>query len=162
MALTLAQASVFARSAGSCASDGIRISSGTTARSWNSRMPMMLRPCGLSSSSRSVSIFETIAVDDIASAPPSANAACQLIRIDGGSRFWISQPNSTVAAMVSSTCAIPSPNTMRRIAIRCDSENSRPIENIRNTTPNSASAWVVLLFSAMPSACGPIRMPTAR
>ena len=78
-ALKLAQARVAASSVGFCASEGIRISRGTTARSWNSKMPMMRRPCWLSSSSRSVSILETMAVDDIASAPPSANAACQLI-----------------------------------------------------------------------------------
>jgi hypothetical protein len=42
--------------------------------------------------------------------------------------------------MVSVTWASPSPNTMRRIARSWASENSRPIENIRNTTPNSASA----------------------
>jgi len=82
--------------------------------------------------------------------------------MEEGSWVAISQPNSMVATMVSTTCAMPSPNTMRRIAISCDSENSRPIENIRKTTPNSASAWVVASFSAIPSACGPIRMPTAR
>ncbi len=79
-----AHSSVGSRSRG-LASAGTRISSGTSARSWNSRMPMMRRPCSLSSSSRSVSILETMAVDDMASAPPSANAACQLICIIGGS-----------------------------------------------------------------------------
>ena len=34
--------------------------------------------------------------------------------------------------------AIPSPNTVRRIDDSLGSENSSPIENIRNTTPNSA------------------------
>ena len=77
-ALPPAQARVSARLSESRVRAGIRISSGTTARSWNSRMPMILRPCSLSSSSRSVSIFETMAVDDMASAPPRANAACQL------------------------------------------------------------------------------------
>ena len=54
----------------------ITISSGTTARSWNSSTPMMLRPCSVSSSRRSASIFVTMAVDDMASAPPSATDAC--------------------------------------------------------------------------------------
>ena len=74
----------------------------------------------------------------------------------------ISQLNSMVAPMVNTTCAMPSPNTICRIAVSLGSENSRPIENIRNTTPNSASAWVVALSSAKPSACGPISIPTTR
>ncbi len=38
---------------------------------------MMSRPCGVASSMRSASIFDTIAVELIASAPPSANPASQ-------------------------------------------------------------------------------------
>ena len=49
----------------------------TTARSWNSRTPMMSRPCGVPSSIRSASIFDTMAVELIASAPPSTSPACQ-------------------------------------------------------------------------------------
>ena len=161
-AFTPAQARVSASASGRWPSDGIMISSGTTARSWNSRMPMILRPCSLSSSSRSVSILTTMAVDDMASAPPSANAPCQLICKWAGSWLAMSQPNSKVAMMVNATCASPRPNTMPRIASSLGSENSSPIENIRNTTPNSARPWVASLSMAQPSAWGPIRMPTAR
>ena len=38
---------------------------------------MTSRPCGVPSSMRSASIFETIAVELIASAPPSTRPACQ-------------------------------------------------------------------------------------
>ena len=58
-------------------SEGITIRNATTARSWNSRMPITSRPCGVASSIRSASIFETIAVELIASMPPSAKPACQ-------------------------------------------------------------------------------------
>ena len=50
----------------------------------------------------------------------------------------------------------------RRIDTSFGSENSKPIENIKNTTPNSASVCVVWFSSAKPSACGPIRIPTIR
>jgi hypothetical protein len=160
-AFTAAQPRFIASSSAGRASEGIRISSGTTARSWNSRIPMMRRPCSLSSSRRSVSILETIAVDDIASAPPSASAACQPT-LSGAGRRGLRKATSIVTRMVSATWASPSPNTMRRIALSWASENSRPIENIRNTTPNSASAWVLGPLSASCRACGPISTPTAR
>ena len=44
----------------------------------------------------------------------------------------------TPSNRIEATCALPSPNTMRRIDISCGRLNSRPTENIRNTTPNSA------------------------
>jgi hypothetical protein len=40
-------------------------------------MPITSRACGVASSIRSASIFDTIAVELIASAPPNANPACQ-------------------------------------------------------------------------------------
>jgi len=79
---------------------------------------------------RSASSLETMAVDDIAMMPPSAIAAS-----NGRSS---SQATSAVSAMVTTTCAPPKPNTVVRIVIRRGRLNSRPIENIRNTTPNSA------------------------
>ncbi len=71
-ALPAAMASGFHRSAPPSASVGIAIRNATTARSWNSRMPITSRPCGELSSERSASNFDTIAVELIASAPPSA------------------------------------------------------------------------------------------
>ncbi len=58
-------------------SAGIRIRNRTTARSWNSRMPITSRPCGVPSSARSASIFDTMAVELMASAPPSTMPAFQ-------------------------------------------------------------------------------------
>ncbi|MNM90497.1 hypothetical protein D3C81_1027620 [compost metagenome] len=156
--LTVASPSAITRSPGSRDSAGITISSGTTARSWNSRMLMMLRPCSLSSSMRSDSIFETIAVDDIASAPPSATEACH----DSGKSQLKAQLAGTTASIDSTTCEPPSPNTRRFIDCSLLRLNSSPIENIRNTTPNSARYLVCAVSLASPSACGPIRMPTAR
>ena len=71
-------------------------------------------------------------------------------------------PKPIAAAMVKTTCARPRPNTMRRIDLSWARENSSPMENIRKTTPNSASAWVAGLSSARASAWGPINTPTAR
>ncbi len=136
----------------------ITISSGTTARSWNSSTPKMLRPCSVSISSRSASIFETIAVDDIASAPPSATLPCHVMCTQRSK----TKPSSSATASVTTTCSSPSPNTSRCIARSLASENSRPIENIRNTTPNSARCSARSRSPATPSACGPTRMPTVR
>ena len=133
---------------------GSRISRGTTAMSWNSSTPMTSRPWRLSSSMRSASSLERIAVDDIASVPPSAKAVIQ--------PRPPSRPSRVTSAIVASTWASPSPNTMRFIAIRRPSENSRPIENIRNTTPNSAR-WRAPADSCIrSSACGPPSAPTSR
>ena len=131
---TAAMESVSTRSVGFLPSDGTTISSSTTARSWNSSTLMMLRPCSVSSCRRSASIFETMAVDDIANAPPSAKPACH----DSGYQCDSSMVIGTVSSMVSATCDAPSPNTCRRIERSLERLNSRPIENIRNTTPNSA------------------------
>ena len=153
-ALKPAAASVHARSGPGFPSDGSTIRKATTARSWNSRMPMMSRPCGVASSIRSASIFETIAVELMASAPPSANPACQ------------PKPMADRAIIapivVIATCASPRPNTARRIAFNCGRLNSSPIENIRNTMPNSARPLRSTLAGTHASACGPTAMPTMR
>ena len=51
---------------------------------------------------------------------------------------------------------------MRRIERSLESENSSPIENIRNTTPNSARFCAPAESGIKPNACGPTTMPTAR
>ena len=56
--------------------DGNKIKRNTTAKSWNSKIPTTLRPCSVSNSARSEINLVTIAVDDIANAPPKAMAAC--------------------------------------------------------------------------------------
>ncbi len=153
-ALTLAVPSAIARSPPLFDSDGSTIRNATTARSWNSRMPITSRPCGVASSIRSASIFETIAVELIASAPPSARPAGQP---------WPKASSASIAPIVViATCASPSPNTARRIDFSCGRLNSRPIENIRNTMPNSARCRVSLVAGTHASAFGPTTMPTSR
>ena len=136
------------------ASDGMMMRKATTARSWNSRMPMMSRPCGVASSIFSASIFDTMAVELIASAPPSAKPTCQ----PKPTRWTTTIANSVVIV----TCASPSPNTARRIVFNCGRLNSRPIENIRKTMPNSARSRTSALSGTHASACGPAAMPTMR
>jgi len=60
------------------------------------------------------------------------------------------------------TCAAPRPNTMRRIATSFGRLNSRPIVNMRNTTPISPRWRASSDSEIQPSACGPIAMPTMR
>ena len=153
-ALAPAIASVQNSASPGCDSAGIRISSGTTAMSWNNSTPMVSRPCLDSSSSRSASNLERIAVEDIARMLPSAKPANS------------PQPSAHAIAVANAiepnTCAAPSPNTMCFIANRRGSENSRPIENIRKTTPNSAR-WRAPPESCIRfSACGPTAAPTIR
>ena len=79
---------------------------------------------------RSTRSLLATAVDDIASAPPNASAPCQ--------ERPSSQAHNRIAAEVTKTCARPRPNTMRFMLMSRGSENSRPMVNIRKTTPNSA------------------------
>ena len=115
---------------------------------------MICRPCGELSSRRSASIFARIAVEDIASTPPSISPARH------------SMPSARAAAhtinRVSNTCAPPRPNTMRRMATSLGRLNSSPILNIRNTTPISASRRASTVSGIHARACGPIATPTMR
>ncbi|MDT4877213.1 hypothetical protein FQZ97_1127160 [compost metagenome] len=126
------------RSSGAAPSAGIRTSSGTTAKSWNSRMPTTRLPCSDSSSSRSATILITMAVLLIAMMPPSAIAICQDTFHQVGSNRAMTSEAAEVISKVSTTWDRPSPNTWRRIARSLGRLNSSPITNIRNTTPNSA------------------------
>ena len=103
--------------------------------------------------SRSASIFETIAVEHIASAPPSDEPGAASVQRRGrpSTPSTRQQPDGQRPPARS-----PRPNTMRRIARSLGRLNSSPIENIRNTTPNSASVCVASPVSATrASACGP-------
>jgi len=91
---------------------------------------MTSRPCAASSSRRSLSSLVNTAVDDMANAPPMDTPACQVNPV--------AKDRPVTTASVTSTCSKPNPNTMRFMATSLGSENSRPIENIRKTTPNSA------------------------
>jgi len=83
-----------------------------------------------SSSTRSDSSLERIAVDDIASVPPRAKAAPQ--------PSPATAPTPITSPIEASTWKAPSPNTMRFMLKSRGKENSSPIVNIRKTTPNSA------------------------
>ena len=123
---------------------------------------MMRLPCSLSSSSRSAMSLTTMAVLLIASAPDSATAVCQpMFQYAGNSRARSNEPPID-AAMVSSTCNMPKPNTWRRMARNLGRLNSSPIANMRNTTPNSPRCRTPAESCASASACGPISTPAAR
>ena len=93
---------------------------------------MLNRPWRELRSTRSASILETIAVDDMVNADPITNAAGQ------------SKPASLAkaidTAIETTTCAPPKPNTFLRMAYSCGKLNSKPILNIKNTMPNSANS----------------------
>jgi hypothetical protein len=112
---------------------------------------MISLPCVLSSSSRSESKRDTTAVEDIAAAPPSTRPACH----PAPSAMQIATP----IAIVSPTCAAPSPNTTRRIITSFGRLNSSPIENIRNTMPISARCRVVSVSGISASENGPSASP---
>lgn len=86
----------------------------------------------------------TIAVDDSARPAPSTTA-------DGSG-----SPSASAAApmtkAVSTNWAVPRPNTSLRKSLRRLKLRSRPIENSRNTTPNSASVRVPSMSLIMPKA----------
>ena len=105
---------------------------------------MISRPCTVSSSPRSPSSLDTMAVDDMASAPPNAIPACQV------------PPRASVAASTSTsvaqTWASPRPNTTRRITTSFGTLNSSPIET-SDTSEFGRGASRHCRGSA--SACGP-------
>ena len=108
---------------------GIRIISGTTAISCINNTPITIWPCVCPNSVFSDKIRLTIAVDDIANAPDTANAQLN------GTPVSIRMPITD--SIVIPTCKPPSPNTSRLIALSLGSENSKPILNIKNTIPIS-------------------------
>ena len=116
-------------------SAGIMISSGTTARSWNSSTPMMLRPCSVSSSSRSASILlrspsTTSPARRRARRSPASAYASRSSRSSRSTQRDRDRHRDLQQRRGRTPC--------RRIERSLASENSSPIENIRNTTPNSA------------------------
>ena len=117
---------------------------GTKARSWKRSMLKASRPWVRLSSARSVSWCRRMAVELMASAPPTTIAA--------GQGMPPSRASTENAAAVAATCAEPRPNTSRRMAIRRGRANSRPSVKRRNTTPSSARRSVVAVLSTTASA----------
>ncbi len=146
-------------------SAGISTSSGTTARSWNSSTPMTRRPCSVSNSSRSAIIFTTMAVLDMAIAPPSTSEPCQPIcqGVSVKEKIHTSRPwPAVVPIIVTATCDSPRPKTSERMLRSLGRLNSSPMTNIRKTTPNSARYLMPAVSLANASAFGPMSRPTTR
>ena len=181
VALKAAMASSIASASPVAPSAGISTSSGTTARSWNSKTPMTRLPCSDSSSSRSTISLTTIAVLLMASALDKASAVCQFMAQKRGNNQASASVPSVPLSMVMDTWNRPSPNTWLRmernlarlnsrpitnirktIACRRFRLNSRPMVNIRKTTPNSPRWRIPSEFSASAIAFGPMTTPTAR
>ena len=129
-------------------------SSGAKARSWNRRITSASRECVRASSSWSPSWRITIAVEDIATAPP--------ITIATGGVAPSAQAATATTAVVMSTCRPPIPSTSDFMATMRANENSSPSVKTRNTTPISASMPIDSSSSSTPRACGPNSMPTTR
>ena len=133
---------------------GMTTRKGTTARSWNSRMPRARRPCRDCSSSCSVSCRATMAVDDNASAPPTTSAPSGLMPLH--------QAMPITIRVVSTTWAPPKPSTARRMERRWGMEISSPIMKSRKMTPASPIRWMASLSGSQPRAWGPATTPTKR
>src|SRR5439155_1114684 len=108
---------------------------GRNAWPWTTRLLTASRPWVRWSSARSVSCCSRMAVELIATAPPSTIAMSHAMP----SR-WPKSANTPAVAM---TWAAPSPSTSRRMASMPGSENSSPSWNSRNATPSSASSRVL-------------------
>ena len=124
------------------------------ARSWNSSTAKVSRPAGVVSRSRSASIGSTIAVDDIARPAPSTIAPGQAMPA-----AWASAAS---AAPLIATCAVPRPNTARRITHSRCGRTSRPIRNSSITTPRLAIEAIASTSVTSRSPAGPMTMPASR
>ena len=117
-------------------------------------MAKATRPCGLPSSPRSLRICRPKAVEESARPKPMMTVVRR------------SMPNTQTTAMISPavtiTCAVPSPNTCRRMAHSRAGLSSTPITNSRKTTPNSAMWRMSSTSPISPSPQGPMSAPAAR
>ena len=104
----------------------------------------------------------TMAVLLMAKAPDKAKAVCQRIcQMDGAMLAKNIDPTVT-QTMVRMTCMEPKPKTWRRMLLSLGKLNSKPMTNIKNTTPNSAKWRMPSEFWASANALGPMTTPTAR
>ncbi len=93
-------------------------------------------------------------MDDSASAMPMINA----LRQDR----WSAISSAPSTAAVSNTCAVPAPNTERRISFSRAGDNSSPITNSSMTTPISAAARMRSESWTTPKPSGPSSTPATR
>ena len=96
----------------------------------------------------------TNTVDDKASAAPITMAA------SGGTPKATATP--AITAPVTRICARPRPNSSGESTLIRSSGSSRPMLNSRNTTPNSARAWMLSMSATKPSPNGPMITPAPR
>ncbi|MNG92232.1 hypothetical protein D3C79_511610 [compost metagenome] len=136
------------------ASMGIITSSGTTARSWNSKMLTPSWARRVCSCFSSPSCLITTAVEESARVPETTSAWGRV-----SPHHHPSQKNSEV---VNSTCRPPTPSTSLRMESRRGSENSSPRENIRKTMPSSPMVCMIACPVTMAAPWGPSSMPTNR
>lgn len=136
------------------ASSGVRTRTGTTARSWNRRIPKAARPYRVPTSPLSDSNCKTNALEERASPAPRTIAA------------WVEIPSKVatkdMTAPVMRNCEVPRPKTSAPRDLSFDVESSRPISNKKKTTPNSARFLLVRTSRMRAKPLGPRAMPAAR
>ena len=138
VALTTARPKAEINCSGGASSAGIRTKKGTTAKSWNSKTPNTRLPCSESSSKRSDMSLITMAELLMDKAPAKVNAVCQLMPQSVGAMVFRNTEKPVTKTTVKATCQNPKPNTKRCIDLNLGKLNSRPMTNIKKTTPNSA------------------------
>ena len=129
-------------------------SSGTMARSSNSRMETALCPCGVGRSPRSSSIWTMTAVEDMTKPMAPTKAT--------GADTPAAMATSVSARPASPTWAAPRPKISFRIPHRRLGRISRPMMNRKMTTPNSATCKMVSGSRNRARPKGPMAAPAAR
>ena len=131
---------------------GTIIKKRTAARSWNSKIPIERRPWVVCNSCCSANCLTTTAVDESARAPAATNAVL-------GSRPRYHPPTAATKVHVN-TWIPPKPNKARFMVMIRVHENSSPMVNIKNTTPNSAKNVKSSKLGIKAKPPGPTIIPT--
>ena len=143
-----ASVSCAAPSSGSSARIGMAAtscSSSTAKPAWPLRVGRRLR---------SARVCSAIAVDESDSPSAATSATCQ--------EAPSSQVGTAIAALHSSSCALPQPKIGRRSAYRRLGSSSRPTRNSISTTPNSAKCRMSCTLDTSPRPQGPMAMPATK
>ena len=125
-----------------------------TETSWNNRMANEVSPTRVWVRLRSLSICMTRAVDDMASAMPTASEPCHV---------WpSSSPVTMKASDVTVTWALPRPRMARRMRHNTAGSSSMPIRNIIMITPISATSATLSGWAISDRPKGPMTTPAIR
>src|SRR3990170_3908848 len=127
---------------------------GTTAMSWNRRMPVASLPCAVSSSALSEYILSTMAVL-LRDARKPKNTAW-------GRGEWNASATPVTAAIVSSTWVPPPMRNWRPERMMSAIENSSPTVKRSRTTPISARRSTARVSVMKAAPCGPMSTPVIR